>query len=531
MVANENFNLTPNDESEDFTLEFGEVVNVGGGGGTSDFNQLTNRPKYNDQAMTGSTNIPAVPTKTSDLTNDSDYQTGSEVESAISSAIADKQDALTAGDNITIEDNTISATDTTYTAGANVSISDENVISATDTTYSNFTGTDGNTGGTSGLVPAPATTDAGKFLKADGTWDTAGGGGGSVTTLTSADFNYPVNNPDGIAMWLLPDGDYVTTLTSDYIYPDNTASKIIFRYFSKITDGNSAIAYYTDTDNVWKYWNTNKNTGARISYGRMAPRVQQSSGTSQTDVMSQDATTKLVDGRVKQNAGAPTTSTVGMVGQLLEDTTNGKLYQCTAVSGSTYTWAEVGAGGGGGPTVVQTPGTSTTNVMSQKASTDIIYGEGNPAQKIAILNNTANEKVSPSSGQYNGIGSQSVLLSAGWTYTAGNRNVMIGGSGGGLLGPTSTNTNLQDLVAIGYNATNNYNGSVALGSYSKTSAVGEMNIGTSDTSCGYNSSSYRLLSGVYDGQNAHDAVTVGQVNATIDAINTALGTSIPHIGA
>lgn len=95
----------------------------------------------------------------------------------------------TAGANITIENNVISATDTKYTAGSNISISDENVISATDTTYSNFTGTDGTAAGTAGLVPAPATTDADKFLKADGTWETVGGGS-SVnvvqTTGTSA---------------------------------------------------------------------------------------------------------------------------------------------------------------------------------------------------------------------------------------------------------------------------------------------------------------------------------------------------------
>lgn len=62
-------------------------------------------------------------------------------------------------------------------AGTNITITG-NTISATDTTYSNFVGTDGQTAGTAGLVPAPATTDAGKFLKADGTWDSAGGGGG-----------------------------------------------------------------------------------------------------------------------------------------------------------------------------------------------------------------------------------------------------------------------------------------------------------------------------------------------------------------
>jgi len=45
------------------------------------------------------------------------------------------QNKLSAGDNITItDDNVISATDTTYSAGTNVQINN-NVISATDTTY------------------------------------------------------------------------------------------------------------------------------------------------------------------------------------------------------------------------------------------------------------------------------------------------------------------------------------------------------------------------------------------------------------
>ena len=58
----------------------------------------------------------------------------------------------------------------TYTAGANIQINN-NVISATDTTYSDFTGTDGTAAGAAGLVPAPATTDFGKFLSASGSWD------------------------------------------------------------------------------------------------------------------------------------------------------------------------------------------------------------------------------------------------------------------------------------------------------------------------------------------------------------------------
>lgn len=77
-------------------------------------------------------------------------------------------------------DNLLNGKQGVLTAGTNIQISAQNVISATDTTYSNFVGTDGVDPGTAGLVPAPATTDAGKFLKADGTWDTAGGGGDTV---------------------------------------------------------------------------------------------------------------------------------------------------------------------------------------------------------------------------------------------------------------------------------------------------------------------------------------------------------------
>ena len=83
MVDIQNFNLVPNDDEEEFLVDFGEVTQVS----TSDFNKLENRPSYNNTTMTGDTNIPKVPASTSELDNDSDFQTGTEVESAISAAI------------------------------------------------------------------------------------------------------------------------------------------------------------------------------------------------------------------------------------------------------------------------------------------------------------------------------------------------------------------------------------------------------------------------------------------------------------
>lgn len=61
---------------------------------------------------------------------------------------------------------------------------------------------------------------------------------------------------------------------------------------------------------------------------------------------------------------------------------NSKLYvYCTD---NWYERKPLGGGGGGGPTVVQTTGTSTTDVMSQKAVTDIV---GNIEDALYVINN------------------------------------------------------------------------------------------------------------------------------------------------
>ena len=82
---------------------------------------------------------------------------------------------------------------------------------------SDFVGTNGQTDGVHGLVPAPTTADIDKFLKSDGTWATAGGGGGSAfTTLTSADYNWPESGTKtAVALWKLDPGIY---------YVDNSQS-------------------------------------------------------------------------------------------------------------------------------------------------------------------------------------------------------------------------------------------------------------------------------------------------------------------
>lgn len=95
---------------------------------------------------------------------------------ANTSAIQNKQDALTAGNNIQINGNTISATDTTYSAGANITITN-GTISATNTIYT--------------LLPATTSTLGGikvgnnLTIASDGTLDAISGGSGTVTSVNN----------------------------------------------------------------------------------------------------------------------------------------------------------------------------------------------------------------------------------------------------------------------------------------------------------------------------------------------------------
>lgn len=137
------------------------------------------------------------------------------------------------------------------TAGTNINISGT-TISATDTTYSNFVGTDGQTAGSAGLVPGPATTDAGKFLKADGTWDNAGGGtlyntygqntDGAMTQKATTDLVYTAGDPTKINI-----GDNGITGGADSIIIGTEDAGTVIGAADQIIIGHNATTSYADT--------------------------------------------------------------------------------------------------------------------------------------------------------------------------------------------------------------------------------------------------------------------------------------------
>ena len=91
------------------------------------------------------------------LARATDIETITNAHNNLADKVALKQDALTAGSNITITDNTISAKDTTYTAGENITISDDNVISASGGTSIDVVQETGTS--TTAVMSQKATTD------------------------------------------------------------------------------------------------------------------------------------------------------------------------------------------------------------------------------------------------------------------------------------------------------------------------------------------------------------------------------------
>lgn len=157
------------------------------------------------------------------------------------------------------------------------------------------------------------------------------------------------------------------------------------------------------------------------------------------------------------------------------------------------------------PSVVQTTGTSTTDVMSQNAVTSMVFADPSTTRRVQIGDQADANKTD--------------AIAIGWrAYATANYAISIGWDSRGTW---------QGSIAIGMGAnTHHAAGSIALGAYSGYSvttgqrmAQGQMHIGTSSTGFGYNNSYYRLLSGLYDPQTDHDAATKGYVDTHLGGLS------------
>lgn len=151
----------------------------------------------------------------------------------------------------------------------------------------------------------------------------------------------------------------------------------------------------------------------------------------------------------------------------------------------------------GNGNIVQTTGNSTGNVMSQDATSGMVYNSGDKTQ-----------------------------IQIGQNAHSATMAVAIGGT---TLSSLATEASTAQAIAIGIGSKATARSTISFGGLADTQGL--MNVGTQGSANGYNNTNYRLITGVHDGQDAHDAVTVGQINNLIDAINTTTGSNISHIGA
>lgn len=183
------------------------------------------------------------------------------------------------------------------------------------------------------------------------------------------------------------------------------------------------------------------------------------------------------------------------------------------------------------PNVVQAAGNSTTDIMSQNAVTSMVFSDPTTQGRVQIgpgANSSDTDTIAI--GYY-------AQSTNGRNIAIGRRTYADGGTGAIAIGAASNTGYVRASggasIAIGSPATSSSDGSVALGLRASASAAGAVAIGSSSeasvkgtvsigdipssyqTAYGYNNSAYRLFTGVYDGQSAHDACTKGQLDTAI----------------
>lgn len=190
----------------------------------------------------------------------------------------------------------------------------------------------------------------------------------------------------------------------------------------------------------------------------------------------------------------------------------------TEDTGVMYVWVgdDWVALGGTGINVVQSTGTSTTDVMSQNATTGMVYKDTSTLKGVQVDGQIRGSFFIQGAVAIGGRADDGGIA-IGYNNNGYGANAKQSGSiaiGQNAVAGGSVSTN---AVAIGGNAQATAGGAVALGRFANATTQGQMDIGVSNAtwaaSEGYLGTQYRLLSGVHDPVNDHDAATKGYVDA------------------
>lgn len=227
---------------------------------------------------------------------------------------------------------------TTYTAGEGIDITSD-VISVDQTTIQ-------------GKLTAGSGIDI-----TDDIISATGGSSSGVKFLTSADYNYPTDNPTSVNPGMLNPGIYFVADETVNVF--NGANSLTSRHHlvfvisaSDGVTGQNEMMVINDTtvaaDSDYKinFYYTNTSTGATVRRKGLLDE------TYIADNLTTNSAAKVLSakqGRALnlkiispiETAGVPTTSTIGVQGQIDIDTTNGDAYVCVSTTGGTYTWKKI----------------------------------------------------------------------------------------------------------------------------------------------------------------------------------------------
>lgn len=417
------------------------------------------------------------------------------------------------------------------TAGAHISIDANNEISAD---YTHFTGATSLADGTAGLVPAPVAGDEDKALKGDGTW-------GNVSSQT---IFYANLNETGNTRHIYKDINFTTAASAQDIIDANDEGQVILRGTSTVNPTAYSDSYlqnafimphnndyefvFLDRDLRYEYTVSDPvDTAFYYDTSEIQPKLTAGSNVNitGTTISATDTTYSNFTGTDGVDAG-----TAGLV-PAPATTDAGKYLK------SDGTWDTVAAG----PTVVQTTGTSTTSVMSQVATSQLIYPNGYETNKsririgyaasagaadaLAVGNRSQAGAYGAAYGDY-ATATRGVAVGYG-TYNSASGGIAIGYSNGGITAGIGKVKNTgENGGAIGAEASNAYENSFAIGYKAITSRTNEISFGKDASGADPESTHY--IAHVTDPSLATDAANKRYVDTAVASAGATVLTPVEY---
>lgn len=223
---------------------------------------------------------------------------------------------------------------------------------------------------------------------------------------------------------------------------------------------------------------------------------------------------------------------------LKEETEKGNIYDeymWVLQQDETYGWERIGATNEVKLKYYKTLGPNDDGVLSQRKITEAIHGDygSNNEEGLAKGNIAIGIGTTPASS----IGRNSVSIGSSISSSNQNENTYVGiyaspnnyhideqyGTGLGYFARGAYKGSTALGAYAGFGATNlTGKGSVALGAFSSATRHGEVGVGVTDTEYGYNGTPYKLIGGVHDPIDAHDAATKGYVDTQVGNIEAIL---------